>query len=146
MTNKDKRRDLRDALYTLSLYKSFNIDGITFKRIVNGIVVTHPDSWLQVGVGVNYVVDILYSPRQAIKILWRLINRPDYVRHDLFWEKMYNYRHKTKKGICKLCGIETNSITSALDINYCPDCWNKSKGKDWRDLPSPPKDSRERIQ
>jgi hypothetical protein len=91
------------------------------------------------------MADILYSPRQAIKILWRLFNRPEYTRHDLFWEKMYNYQHKTERGTCKVCGRETNSISSALDINYCANCWNKQKKKDWRDLPSPPEDSRERV-
>jgi hypothetical protein len=81
-----------------------------------------------------------------------MFNRPEYTRHDLFWEKMYNYqhRHKTERGTCKVCGRETNSISSALDINYCANCWNnklvnKHVGKDWRDLPSPPEDSRERI-
>jgi hypothetical protein len=93
---------------------------------------------------------------------------------------MYNYQHqhKTERGTCKVCGRETNSISSALDINYCANCWNKElKGKsnikegtsvfmstltdtshiretllkqyenkvNWRDLPSPPEDSRERV-
>lgn len=147
MTNKQKRRDLRDALHTLALYESFTLDGIIFKRVVNGIVITHPDSWLLVGSGYNYMADILYSPRQAIKILWRMFNRPEYTKHDLFWDKMYNYQHqyKTEGGTCKVCGRKTNSISSALDINYCAKCWNKHMKKDWRDLPSPPEDSRERV-
>jgi hypothetical protein len=107
MTNKQRRRDLRDALHTLALYKSFNLDGIIFKRVVNGIAITHPDSWFQAGACLNYIEDVLYSPRQAIKILWRMLNRPNYMRHDLFWEKMYNYQHKTERGTCKVCGRET---------------------------------------
>ena len=150
MTNRQKRRDLRDALHTLALYKSFNLNGIIFKRVVNGIVITHPDSWLLVGSSFNYMADILYSPRQAIKILWILFNRPEYTRHDLFWDKMYNYQHKTERGTCKVCGRETNSISSTLDINYCAKCWNDKLSnnfmkKEWRDLPSPPEDSRERV-
>ena len=88
MTNKQRRRDLRDALYTLSLYESFNINNIIFKRVVNGIVITHPDSWLRISCMSNEMVSIMYSPRRAIQILWRLLNRAEYTRHDLFWEKM----------------------------------------------------------
>ena len=88
MTNKERRRDLQDALYTLSLYKSYNINGIIFKRVVNGIVITHPDSWLRISSMPNDMVSIMYSPRRAIKILWRLLNRTEYTRHDLFWEKV----------------------------------------------------------
>ena len=90
MTNKEKRRDLREALYTLSLYFSYNINGIIFKRVVNGIVITHPDSWDRVSSDPNYMIDVMYSPRQAVRILWRLLNRADYTRHDLFWEKVAN--------------------------------------------------------
>jgi hypothetical protein len=88
MTNKERRRDLQDALYTLSLYKSYNINNIIFKRVVNGIVITHPDSWLRISSMPNDMVSIMYSPRRAIKILWRLLNRTEYTRHDLFWEKV----------------------------------------------------------
>jgi len=88
MTNKERRRDLRDALYTLSLYKSYNINGIIFKRVVNGIVITHPDSWLRISSMPNDMVSIMYSPRRAIKILWRLLNRAEYTRHDLFWKRV----------------------------------------------------------
>ena len=88
MTNKERRRDLRDALYTLSLYGSYNINGIIFKRVVNGIVITHPDSWQRFSWEPNDMVSIMYSPKRAIKILWRLLNQPKYTRHDLFWEKM----------------------------------------------------------
>ena len=88
MTNKERRRDLRDALYTLSLYESYNINGIIFKRVVNGIVITHPDSWRMFSSTPNEMVSIMYSPRRAIQILWGLLNRDDYTRHDLFWEKV----------------------------------------------------------
>ena len=147
MTNRQKRRDLRDALHTLALYKSFNLDGVIFNRVSNGIVITHPDSWLGFAGGPNYMVDIMYSPKRAIKILWRMFNRPEYTRHDLLWEKMYNYQHqhKAEKGTCKVCGRETDSITSWADINYCGPCWNKRRDKGWRDLPSPPEDSKERV-
>lgn len=88
MTNKQRRRDLQDALYTLSLYESFNINNIIFKRVVNGIVITHPDSWRMFSSAPNDMVSIMYSPRRAIQILWRLLNRAEYTRHDLFWERM----------------------------------------------------------
>jgi Zn-finger nucleic acid-binding protein len=29
------------------------------------------------------------------------------------------------KSNCKICGIETNSNDSCIDINYCPRCWNQ---------------------
>jgi hypothetical protein len=92
MTNKERRRDLRDALHTLSLYESYNINNIIFKRVVNGIVVTHPNSWLMFSSEPNEMVSIMYSPRRAIQILWRLINRDEYTRHDLFWEKVMGRR------------------------------------------------------
>jgi hypothetical protein len=55
------------------------------------------------------------------------------------------------KSNCKICGIETNSNDSWSDLNYCPRCWNQGLAnkhikKNWRDLPSPPRDSRERVQ
>jgi hypothetical protein len=88
MTNKQRRRDLREALYTLSLYKSFNINNIIFNRVVNGVVITHPDSWRMFSSTPNEMVSIMYSPRRAIQILWRLLDRAEYMRHDLFWRKM----------------------------------------------------------
>lgn len=62
-------------------------------------------------------------------------------------ENILKNNPEPKKGRCKICGVETDSCTSALDINYCGPCWNKNRGKgDWRDLPGPPPDARVRVE
>jgi hypothetical protein len=42
-------------------------------------------------------------------------------------ENLLKANPETKKGKCLICGAETNSYYSALDINYCATCWNSGK-------------------
>ena len=34
-----------------------------------------------------------------------------------------------ERGRCLICGAETDAATSAVDINYCGQCWNGGNGR-----------------
>ena len=86
---KAKRIRLQANLRCLARYQEVVIDGFTFKRMANGIVVTLPDSHLRVSSDPNYVFNIHLSPKAAIKKMWQLMRlRESYIRHDLFWDKI----------------------------------------------------------
>lgn len=90
MAKEFKRRDLKEALRTIANGFTYEIDGVKFQRMANGVTVTMPESWFMESwwPGKNTVMTIIVSPKIAIRHLWRLINRDAYVRHDLFWEKV----------------------------------------------------------
>lgn len=90
---KAKRAYLNACLQRLAQFQEVELDGFTFKRMANGVVVTLPDSHLRIFCSPNVVRSIHLSPKKAIKKLWQLILiREEYIRHDLFWEKMSNVR------------------------------------------------------
>jgi hypothetical protein len=35
-------------------------------------------------------------------------------------------------GICKICGVKTNSNDSWADLNYCGPYWNKKRDKEYK--------------